>query len=334
MTASNPRLPLRGREEQIAAVRTRLLQVRSGVGAVLIVEGRAGLGKTSLLDECASIAGGMSFRIGRGAAEPGRSVLGLEALLDALFEGKDPLLRRGALSDVHASPEQRFWLLQDIEALIEEAALKAPLLICLDDLHWAGPACAVAMRQLPQRLAALPVGWLMAFRPNQGLPSVQDAKKRLLEAGAELVRLQPLERRAISQVAADILGVEPDEGLLQKAAHVQGNPFFLVEFFRGLQDDHLVAVEAGRATLQRDVLPHRVGDSIQDRLARMSAAAQRVATVASALGRRFSVHEVSGMTGTPPADLLEPIRELVQADMLTESEERLAFVHDLLREAV
>ena len=66
----------------------------------------------------------------------------------------------------------------------------------------------------------------------------------------------------------------------------------------------------------------------------MSAAAQRVATVASALGRRFSVDELSGMTGTPLADLVEPIRELVQADMFTQSDERLAFVHDLLREAV
>jgi len=300
----------------------------------MVVEGGAGLGKTSLLDECTAMASGMTFRIGRGSAEPGRVGLGMEALLDALFEGSDPLIPRGALSDTHRSPEERFWLLQDIEALIEEAALKNPLVICLDDLHWAGSACAVAMRQLPQHLAALPVCWLMAFRPNQGVPAVQDAKTVLLEAGADLIRLGPLERWAVAQLAADILGAEPDDELLRTAEQVHGNPFFLVEFFRGLEDDQLVTIEAGRARIQRDVIPRRVSDSIQDRIARFAPASQRVATVASALGRRFSLHELAGMTRLQLPDLLEPVRELVEADMFIESEGRLAFIHELLREAV
>jgi len=99
------------------------------------------------------MAAGMSFRTGFGVAEPGRNLVEVEPLLDALFNGAQPLIVRNSLSDVHASPELRFWLLQDLEALIEEAALKDPLLICLDDLHWAGTGFADAMRTLPQRLA-------------------------------------------------------------------------------------------------------------------------------------------------------------------------------------
>ncbi len=132
-----------------------------------------------------------SFRVGRGVTEPHRQAVELDALFDALFDGDSPLVARGALSDHHASPEQRFWLLQDIQALIEQAALRDPLLICLDDLHWGGASCAVAMRQLPQRLASLPVGWVMAFRPDQGLPQVQSAKGQLQQAGAEMIRLGP-----------------------------------------------------------------------------------------------------------------------------------------------
>ena len=125
-----------------------------------------------------------SFRTGRGVTEPHRQVVELAALFDALFDGDDPLVARDALSDQHASPEQRFWLLQDIQALIEAAALKDPLLICLDDLHWGGASCAVAMRQLPHRLASLPVGWVMAFRPNQGSPPVQRQAVRRYRAPA------------------------------------------------------------------------------------------------------------------------------------------------------
>jgi hypothetical protein len=128
------RSPLRGRERELAVIRRKLSQVRAGTGAVVVVEGSAGLGKTRLLDECASMAGELSFLVGRGAAEPGR-VIELGALFDALFEGDPPLADRRALNDVHASSEFLFWLLQDVQSLIEEAALENPVLICLDDLH-------------------------------------------------------------------------------------------------------------------------------------------------------------------------------------------------------
>jgi len=334
MVGGTPGLPLRGRGGELAAVGARLDEVRSGVGSVIIVEGRAGLGKTRLLDACASMAAERSFRVGRGVTEQHRQVVELDALFDALFDGDSPLVARGALSDHHASPEQRFWLLQDIQALIEEAALRDPLLICLDDLHWGGAGCAVAMRQLPQRLASLPVGWVMAFRPNQGLPQVQSAKDQLRRAGAEMIRLGPLRRKAVAEIAVDVLGAEPDEELLHKAELVQGNPFLLIEFFRGLQDEQIVAVESGRAKLLEDRLPRRVSDNMRGRLLRMSPTADRLATLASALGRRFSLHDLAEMSRLPVADLLDPIKELVQADIFAESGDRLAFGHDLIREAV
>ena len=108
------RPPLRGREQELAVIRRKLSQVRAGTGCVVAVEGSAGLGKTRLLDECVSMAGELSFRVGRGAAEPGR-VIELGALFDALFEGDPPLADRRALNDVHASSEFLFWLLQDVQ---------------------------------------------------------------------------------------------------------------------------------------------------------------------------------------------------------------------------
>jgi DNA-binding CsgD family transcriptional regulator len=326
--------PLRGRGEELAAIGARLDEVRSGVGSVILVEGRAGSGKTRLMDACASMAAERSFRVGRGVMELSRRVVELDALFDALFDGNEPLVAREAISDLHASPEQRFWLLQDIQALIEEAALRDPLLICLDDLHWGGAGCAVAIRQLPQRLASLPVGWVMTFRPDQGLPEVQSARDELEDAGAEMIRLGPLSRAAVAEIATDVLGADPDEELLRKAGRVQGNPFLLIEFFRGLQDERIVTVQDGRAKLLEDRLPRRVSDNMRGRLLRMSPTADRLATLASALGRRFSLYDLAQMTRMPVADLLDPTKELVQADIFIDSDDRLAFGHDLIREAV
>src|ERR1700678_340021 len=165
------RPPLRGRQQELEVIRRKLSQVRAGTGGVIVVEGSAGLGKTRLLDECVSMAGTLSFRVGGGAAEPG-GVIELGALFAALFEGDPPLADRRALNDGHASSEFLFWLLQDVQALIEEAALQDPVLICLDDLHWGGTSLSFAMRQLPARLSSFPVAWVMAFRPGQGLHQV------------------------------------------------------------------------------------------------------------------------------------------------------------------
>ncbi len=314
-------------------MRRRLSQVQAGTGCVVVVEGSAGLGKTRLLDECASIARQLSFRVGRGAAEPGR-LIELGALFDALFEGDPPLADRRELNDVHASSEFLFWLLQDVQSLIEGAALKNPVLICLDDLHWGGTSLSFAVRQLPLRLSSLPVAWVIAFRPGQGLPQMQEAKAELIGSGAELIRLGPLNREAVAQVATDVLGAEADEELLRKVDRVQGNPFLLVEFFRGLQDDLLVAVDSGRATLVEDRLPHRVSDGMRGRLARMPPTSERVATFASGLGRRFSVHDLAAMTNMSITELIDPVNELVQADIFADDGGQLAFRHDILREAV
>src|SRR5260370_25799618 len=178
-------VPLRGRQEELYRVQKRLEEVRSGVGAVVVVEGRAGLGKTRLLDACASLASGLSFRVGRGMAEPGRSVVDLHALLDAMFDAQCPLVARHALSSLPTSPDQTFWLLHDLQALLEEAALANPLLIGLDDLQWAGTRLALAIRQLPQRLASLPVSWVMASRPNTGHPAPAEAELDFHSAGGE-----------------------------------------------------------------------------------------------------------------------------------------------------
>jgi DNA-binding CsgD family transcriptional regulator/tetratricopeptide (TPR) repeat protein len=326
--------PLRGRTTEIATIGARLDEVRSGVGSVIIVEGRAGLGKTRLLEACASMAGERSFRVGRAVSAPHRQAAGLDVLFDALFGGHSPLLERSALNDLDASPEQRFWLLQDLQALIEKAALRDPLLICLDDLHWAGGAAVVAMRQLADQLASLPVAWVMAFRPGQGPPSLQSAKDQLEDAGATVIRLGPLKRAAIIEMATDILGAEPDDELMRKADQVRGDPFLLIEFLRGLQDERIVRVEAGRAKLVEDRMPRRISDDMRVRLLRISPAANRMATLASALGRTFSVHEVAQLAQMPITELLDPIKDLVQAGILTESGDRLSFGHDLIREAV
>jgi DNA-binding CsgD family transcriptional regulator len=332
--AGVPHLPLRGREAQLAALDRHLAGADSGTGSVMIIEGGAGLGKTTLLQIALASAAGRGFRACRGTADPIEAVVDLAALTEALFDGDPPLLDRAALPDTRATAEQRFWLLHDIQGLLERAAIDGPVLVCLDDLQWADNGTAAALRSLPHRLADLPVVWLLATRPGKGSTQVLSSLAQLEAAGAEVLRLQPLDEAAVARVVRDILDAKPDTDLLQAAGQAHGNPFLLVEFVRGLKDEGIVVVESGRAALVDKRLPARVGEDMRRRLTRMPGPAERVATCGASLGRRFSVAELAAASGLSVPELVVPIRELVEADILAESGERLAFRHDLIREAV
>jgi DNA-binding CsgD family transcriptional regulator len=326
--------PVRGREGQLVALAEQFDRVLSGVGTVAIVEGGAGMGKSRLLEEAMTVARRLSIRVGSGVADPSDTMVQLAVLMEALFGGPSPLLDRAALPDTHSSPEQRYWLLQDLEALLERASLEEPLLVCLDDTQWADSGTAAALHLLPGRLVALPIAWIIALRPGQGLRRVREALEYLEGNGAEKLVLPPLNQPGIAQVAADILGAEPGTELLGMAERAGGSPYLLVELFAGLREEELVRVEAGRAELVEPRLPRRVSDSMRRRLDLMSAQAREAGTVAAALGRRFSLVDLAAMLNLSPSALLTPVEELTNCELLVERDGQLTFSHDLTREAV
>jgi DNA-binding CsgD family transcriptional regulator/DNA-binding Lrp family transcriptional regulator len=309
-------------------------RVRSGSGAVLLIEGAAGMGKSRLIGEGVTMARGRSLSVGAGVAEPWESVAELAPLLRALFDGPEPLLNRAGLSSLHAAPEQRYWQLHDLQSLLERAAMDGPLFIFLDDMQWADGGTVAALRELPPRLSSLPIGWVIAMRPTRSPGQLRRVVEHLSNEGAQRLVLAPLDEAAVAQVARDVMQADADENLLLMAAEAGGNPFLLAELLEGLRQEGLVRVESGRAALTARRLPNRFRASMRDRLARMSDSARQVAAVAGSLGRTFSFAELSTMLGLPPASLLPSVEELIESGIMRERGERLAFQHDLIRQAV
>src|SRR6267378_2130276 len=121
--------PLRGRDDELGKISARIAAARSSTGSVVTIAGDPGLGKTRMLEEAARIAGRIGMRFTYAAADPSESVVPLSSLMTALFEGGDPLVDRSALKELRALPE-RYWLIQELGMLLEEAALSAPLCVC------------------------------------------------------------------------------------------------------------------------------------------------------------------------------------------------------------
>jgi DNA-binding CsgD family transcriptional regulator len=326
--------PIRGRDEQLQMITGFLERVRAGAGGVAIIAGAAGLGKTRLLAAARATARTLCFRTGLGAAEPGHSSVELAVLMEALFGGAESLVERTALGSRDRSREEPFWLLQDLQTLLERAALRQPLLVCLDDVQWADPGCGFALRMLTQWLASLPVAWLIAVRPNQGAPQIRRALAELSTAGATTIRLTPLSASAVAQVAADVLGAPVGGDLLRTLADVQGNPFLIVDLLAGLREENLVSLADGRARLMENRVPHRLEDSMRRRLSRTTPAGERVGISAASLARQFTLNQIAALARIPVADLVDPVREVIDAGIFIEADGRLAFQHDLAREAV
>src|SRR5262249_44480190 len=146
--------------------------------------------------------------------------------------------------------------------------------------------------------------------------------------------LNRLDDAAVAEVAQDLLGGEPDLSLLGTLSGVQGQPFLLVQLLRGLLEDKLVEVDDGVATLTRTQIPYRFVDSVSEQLARLPAEARDALQMASVLGRRFSVDELAALVDRSPPALLGALRAALDAGLIVEDGDLLAFQHDLVREAV
>ena len=325
---------VRGRDGQLSVLAQRIAGARAGAGGVVVVEGPPGIGKSRLLAEAVSMAGAAGLRVARGEADEADQVAPLSCLLGALVSGSPPLLSAEQLRALDPQPDQRYWLLQELEALLEEAALREPLLLVIDDVQWADAATLLALRTLVPQLAPVPILWVLAVRSSAAGADLRSTLTRLFEAGAVRLPLGPLPAKAVSEVTADRLDAQADARLLRLVGHSGGNPFLLVELLDGLREEGLVRIEHGRAELLDELLPARVREGMRDRLDGVSTEAREAVQLAAVLGRRFSVDRLALVGGSSPPALLAPVAELMRADLVAELDGRLEFRHDLVREAV
>src|SRR5258707_13175291 len=326
--------PLRGRDAEMAAIVAALGGARDGRGSVLLVEGGPGLGESRVLEEAVSLVGRAGVRAAVGRADVDDTVVPMGPLMSACFGGNAPLLDRSDLSALRPLREDRYWVLLELETLLERAALEHPMLICLDDLQWADAGTAEALRVLPVRLGGVPIIWIAAYRTAQAPALLLRSVAELSQAMGTRLVLDPLDEDSVGQVIADLMSAPAGPALLEIADNAHGVPFLLIELLRGLLEERLVRIDRAQAVLVEARLPARVGDSMRERLDRVPVAARRAAVAASVLGRSFRFDDLAAMLGTAPAALLEPVEELIRAEILADSGENLSFRHDIIRQAV
>jgi DNA-binding CsgD family transcriptional regulator/plasmid stability protein len=297
------------------------------------IEGPAGIGKSSLLDEAHRVAAQAGLVVAAARSDELDQVIPVGALLAALGHSDPPVLLEPDLARLRTASHPRE-MEEFLRAVLEtqlSAVAPGPF---YRRLAVGGPNDLVPARPTPPALFSVPILWLLASRPGAAASPLQSLLSRLAGAGAVRLGLGALDAEAAAAVAADLLGGHPDpvlSGLLERAG---GNPFYLVELVLALESEGRLRVRRRTAELVGAGVPGQFRIAVASHLRPLSAEAAQLLRVASVLGRDFSMEELAAVMSAPTARLLPALTEALRGEILAERDHLLGFRHDLLRQAV
>jgi DNA-binding CsgD family transcriptional regulator len=323
------RVVLRGRAGELGVVLGAMRRAaRTGAGAMIVLTGEPGIGKSALLRAVVEQASQSGAMIGVGRAEEIDEIAPGAPLLLALRSGPRPLVDSSAFAGLAPLYDQQLWLVEQISVMLEDAAAHAPVVIALDDVHWADRLTRFALRVLPGRLAACPVTWVLTSRlaPAQVIDEITRAAGGVVPVTG--VALWPLAPADIDDLAADRLGEPANEETRELLRGTGGNPFWAVQVLDGL---------AWRQAhgLTHDNMHAELIDDVRRRLLPLEAETAALVKLAAVWGRSLPVEDAARLLGDlPAARVLRAARQAADNGLLTSGEPGVDFAHTLVRDAV
>ncbi len=344
---------MRGREHELQLAGDCLRAAAQGHGQVLLIEGEPGIGKSALLAEVTALAARRDFALATAAADELGQLMPLAPLTAALPESPGDLAGRTAgTPGTPATSAGTSWTpgipassglaardfpaaaFSAIQALVERRTAVRPVLISLDDLHWADPATLTALRVLPRRLAAHRLAWVLARRTAADGGGAGLLFDLLEKEGAARVTLGPLTSDAVAALLTDVLGARPDQDLAELAAGAAGHPFLLTELLHGLCEAGAVRMAGQSAALISGQLPPRLHAAARRRLGELTGRTRSLLEIMAVLGDSFQLDDAVDMLGEPPAGLLPLVNEALAAGILTAGGQAFSFRQALLWRAI
>ncbi len=340
-----------GRDRELAALRDALAAALSGRGTLVLIGGEAGIGKTALAEVLLAEAAvrGALVLVGRcyDLSETPPYGPWAEALGRAPTGDDFPALPRAVLPpgrDGAALASQEA-ILHRVRDYLAALAARHPLILLLDDLHWADPATLDLLRILGRDLDHQPVLVLATYRADE--VADDHALAALLpllvrEARAARLDLRPLDQAAIGALVAAryaLAAAGRDRLVAYLAGRTEGNALFLGELLRSLEGEGLLYRDGDRwalGDLDAAPVPALLRQVIARRVARLDPEAARLLAVAAVVGQEIPLALWAAVGEVDEGTLLGHAERALGARLLVElpAGDRVRFPHALVRDAL
>jgi DNA-binding CsgD family transcriptional regulator len=336
------------RAEELAAVDAAIAAARGGAGRLVVIEGPAGIGKTSLLAEGRARAAdsGLTVLYARASELEAAFSFGIvrqlyEAVVSTTPEEDQARLLGGAAGQaarlfgsgesVEGSGEDVYALLHGLYWLTVNLAESRPLALAVDDLQWCDPPTLRWLAYLARRLEGVPVCVVATLRP------VEDEDPLLAELLADpataIVRPSALSAPSVAELVRHELGADAEDAFCLASHHATGgNPLLLRELLRTLASEDVAPVAASVAVVER-LAPDAVTRSVRLRLGRLPREAARLARAVAVLGDRVERERAAALAQLERRQIAPAAAALARVDLLR-PEPPFSFVHPLVRNAV
>jgi serine/threonine protein kinase len=353
-----------GRDEELAEAQSLWQQALSSHGQTLLISGEPGIGKTSLVRELSTIVeltGGQSLigacypetgapyapfaQIVQRALHRGNGNLALPEFVLAEMLSLAPELQID-YPDVPPNPplDPEAGLRRLFDSLIifsQVLSQKRPLLLVLEDAHWADDGTLALLRRLARRGRQQPMLIVATYREvelDRNLPFNQALMELQREGLANRIKLTRLDRQATERLLAEMFAEEITKEFLDGIyRETEGNPFFIEEVCKSLVESGELYFEDGvwrRPAMDKLAIPQSVRVAIQSRIAVLDEALQDVLRLAAILGREFDFDTLITAGSRDEDSLIDALEQAEQAQLIEEvSSERgatFAFVHALI----
>ena len=340
-----------GRDDLLALSERRAAAVVEGRGHVLFLAGEAGIGKTRLLGAVEAVLGTRGFRVARAAAVPGdlelagalfedlarraRRAAGPDAVTGEAIEER--LRRRDTDGDAH---RQRRLLVLDLTDLVLGLSVDQPVLLSLEDLHWADDLTLEVLSHVARGVQSRPVLVVGTYRSDELFPRtpMREWRSRLVTARlAEEARLARFSRSQTGDLVAALAPAETLPTALVDAIHDRsdGIPLHVEELLGALRAaaDQASVVPGLGGTAG---VPGTLAEAVLGRLGPMDDQVRLVVSTAAVIGRSFDLELLAACTDLPMDGLAQPIGWLQgRFVVLPTSDGRgYDFRHALIRDAL
>jgi DNA-binding CsgD family transcriptional regulator/tetratricopeptide (TPR) repeat protein len=338
------------RQHELSVLCRALEEAQRRHGQIVLISGEAGIGKTRLAQEFAAVATSRAVSVLWGRCVQGETsppywpwaqivgsfaercnVATLRRLLGPTI-GRLSLIvpqvgERLGFPTVADTDADRFQISNAVHRFLQRASQQTPVLLILEDLHWADQNSLLLLELIAQELSAHAVLVVATYRDGEMRTPLAQTCGELARVGVIRVALNGLSAEDTGQLMTGISGQSPPSEMVDVVhARTGGNPFFVTEIAR------LPSVDA-RA------VPENVRAAISQRLTRLSPLANQILVVASVIGREFACRVVAAvLSDAAEESLLRALDEALQAALIEPLERRgddwYHFKHELIRDAV